>query len=151
MSWDLLVGQPGIVARLEAATRQGPGAWCRKIATARELSDVVEDQQVTPALFVLHDAFQVVEADEFSATLVHRWFVVLSLKNAASQRTPSALDEEASQLLAKVLDTLVGFTPPRCASPLIPATPPRPFYSPAKFAYYPLAFTHKSFHCTTGG
>lgn len=150
MSWDLLVAQPGIVARLEATTRTGPEAWCRKVSTARELRDVAEEMQVTPGLYVLYDTFQVLKADEYSATLVHRWFVVLALKNAASQRTTNALDDEAGPLLGKVLGALVGFTPPRCTTPLIPATPPRPFYSPAKFGYYPLAFTHQSYHCTTG-
>ena len=148
MSWNPLVAQPGIVTRLVTLTQTGPDAWCRRVAARKELQAITEEMQVTPALYVVYDTFRVLAADEFETTLQHRWFVVLALKDAASQRDAAPLADDAGPLLSKVMDALIGFVAPGCSTPLILATPPRPYFAPATFAYHPLAFTHESYHCT---
>ncbi len=146
-AWDFMVPEAGIVDRLKATTQTGTGAWCRAVGTRAELAAVAEEMQVTPALYVVYDGFVVLAADEFSATLAHRWFVVLAVASAAGQRESAPRNQAAGPFMAAVLTALHGYTPPGCKAPLVPTTPPRPHFSEAKFAYYPLAFSTESYHC----
>lgn len=145
-AWDFTVAEAGMLAWIKARTQQGPGAWCRTVGTRKDLAAVAEESQKAPAVWVVYDGFVVVRADENIATLAHRWFVILSVSTAASQRDAEPLNDMAGPWM-KQLFGLFGFTPPGCSTPLVPATPPRPYFSPAKFAYYPLAFVTQSNHC----
>ena len=145
-AWDFTVAETGIVAWLKALTQQGSGAWCRMVATRKDLAAVAEEAQKSPAVWVVYDGFVVVRANEFNATLAHRWFVILAVATAASQRDAEPLNDLAGPWLKQLFE-LFGYTPPGCSTPLVPATPPRPYFSPAKFAYYPLAFVTQSEHC----
>ncbi|EFI60749.1 MULTISPECIES: hypothetical protein [Comamonas] len=148
-TWNFLEAQTGIVDRIKVATQPSDGSgWARLVGTRKELSAVAEEMQVTPAVYVVYDGFAVLAgSDEYSLQLSHRWLVVLAIGNAASQREAAALDQEAGPHLGELIKALHGYKPPQCNSPLVMSTPPRPFYSPAKFAYYPLLFTVSSVHC----
>lgn len=148
-AWNFTVAETGIVARLKTATQAGPSAWCRAVGTRADLAVVAEEMQVTPALYVVYDGFAVLAADEYSATLAHRWFVVLAVASAVTQRESAPRNQEAGPFMGDALAALHGYTPPDCKSALVPVTPPRPYYSGPKFAYFPLAFTTESYHCTT--
>lgn len=144
--WDFTVPEAGIVAWVKAKTQQGPGAWCRAVSTRKDLAAVAEEAQLSPAVWVVYDGFVVVSANEHVATLAHRWFVILSMSSAASQAEAAPLNDAAGPLLRQLFG-LFGYVPPGCSTPLVPATPPRPYFSPARFAYYPLAFVTQSNHC----
>ncbi len=148
-AWNFMLAETGMVDRLKATLQTGPNAWARAIGTRTELAAVTEDMQVVPAVYVVYDGFAVLDANEFEATLAHRWFVVIAVASAAAQREAAPRNQEAGPFMRDVLAALHGFLPPQCRSPLVPSTPPRPYFSPAKFAYYPLAFTTESYHCKT--
>jgi hypothetical protein len=147
-AWDFTVAESGIVQRLKDRLQTGHGAWARQIGTRTELAAVVEEMQVVPAVYVVYNGFAVLSADECSAALAHRWFAVIAVSGiSAQQREAAPRNQEAGPYMRDVLHALHGWQPPGCSAALVPATPPRPYYSPAKFAYYPLAFTTESYHC----
>lgn len=148
-TWNFLAAQVGIVDRIKAISQPEDGSgWARLVGSRKELAAVAEEMQVTPAVYVVYDGFAVLPStDEYSLALSHRWLVVLAIGNAASQREAEVLDQEAGPLIGALIQSLHGYTPPQCTSPLVSSTPPRPYYSPAKFAYYPLLFTNGSVHC----
>lgn len=146
-AWNWMQAEAGIVDRLKATLQAGPGAWARAIGTRTELAAVTEEMQTAPAVYVVYDGFAVLEANEFEVTLAHRWFAVIAVASAATLREAAPRNQLAGPYMRDVLDALHGFLPPECRSPLVPATPPRPYYSEAKFAYYPLAFITESYHC----
>lgn len=148
-AWNFMLAEDGIVERLKATLQAGPDAWARAIGTRTELAAVTEEMQLAPAVYVVYDGFAVLAASEFEATLSHRWFVVIAVASAAQQREASARNRLAGPYMHDVLAALHGFQAPQCRSPLVPVTPPRPYFSPAKFAYYPLAFMCESYHCNT--
>lgn len=145
--WNFHAAQVGIVERIKAFAQTGPDAWARAVGTRKELAAVAEEMQVTPAVYVVYDGFAVLAADEFSASLSHRWLVVLALGTAASQKEAEPLDQLAGPYIGQLIEHLHGYTPPQCVQPLVLATPPRPYYSPARFAYYPLLFITGSAVC----
>jgi hypothetical protein len=146
-AWNFMLAETGIVARLEQSLQHGPGAWARLIGTRPTLESVTEDMQTAPAVYVIYDGFAVLEADECSARLAHRWFAVVVVKNIEQQRGAAPRNQEAGPYLRDVLAALHGWVPPECVCPFVLTTPPRPYYSPAKFVYYPLAFVSESYHC----
>ena len=145
---NFLAAQPGIVQRIKDVA-QAPGtAWARLVGTRKDLAAVAEEMQVTPAVYVVYDGFAVLpESDEFTLALSHRWLVVLAVGHAASQTEALQLDQTAGPLIASLLVALHGHRPAGAAQPLVASTPPRPYYSDARFAYYPLLFTTSSVHC----
>lgn len=145
--FNLLAAEGGIVGRLKLVSQQGPGAWARKVGTRDYLATVAEEMQDAPAVYVVFDGLVVFDADEQRASLGQRWLVVLAVSTAAQPNEAAPRNQEAGPMLASLLVGLQGYTPPGCASGLVPAQPPRPFYSPGgRFAYYPLAFTARVMH-----
>ena len=148
-AWDFSKAEGGIVAKLKADLQNGAERWAREIATRKEMAAITEDVQNSPAVYVVFDGFSVIDATESDATLLNRWYIVLALKNAAAQRKAAPLNQDAGPYLAAIWKSLHGYTPTACRTPLVPFTPPKPYFSDAKFAYYALAFSTQSFHCTT--
>lgn len=146
--WNFLVAETGIVDRVKAISQTGNAPWARVVGTRKDLATVAEEMQKVPAVYVVYDGFAVLPGtDESLLLLSHRWLVVLALGNAASQREAEALNQEAGPYMGRLLSGLHGFAPPGCSEPLMAGTPPRPYYSPARFAYYPLLFASASSHC----
>lgn len=151
MSWNFHAAEAGIVDRLKAATQAGPGAWARAVETRDVLATVAEEMQVTPAIYVVYDGFVVLEADEQRALIAHRWLAVVAIGNATQGREAAPRNQESGPYVAAVIAALHGYRPPGSTTALVPATPPRPYYSEAKFAYYPVAFTTNVLHSTRRG
>jgi hypothetical protein len=151
-AWNFLVAEAGIVERVKQISQDTPPAWARLVGTRKHLADVAEEMQILPAVYVVYDGFAVLpETDEFTLALSHRWLVVLAMGTAASQREADALNQSAGPYIGQLLSGLHGFTPPGCGEPLVAGTPPRPYYSAARFAYYPLVFSTSSTHCSSHG
>ena len=148
-AWNFMLAEAGIVNKLTADLQTGPDRWARLIGTRTELAAVTEDMQMAPAVYVVYDGFAVLEADEYQAKLLHRWFVVIAVSDATKQREAAPRNQVAGPYMRDVLASLHGYWPPECKGALIPVTPPKPYYSDAKFAYFPLAFTVESFSCST--
>lgn len=147
-SWNFLAAQTGIVARIESVSQSGPDAWCRVVGTRKDLAAVSEEMQTVPAVYVVYDGFAVLPStNEQVLVLSHRWLVVLAVGTAASQKDADRLDQLAGPYLGQLIQALHGFTPEGCREPLVMSTPPRPYYSPARYAYYPLLLTNSTSHC----
>ncbi|MCK9987646.1 MAG: hypothetical protein AzoDbin1_04118 [Azoarcus sp.] len=151
MSWNFHAAESGIVAELKAATQAGPGAWARAVETRDVLATVAEEMQTPPAIYVVYDGFVVIEADEQRALIAHRWLAVVAIGNATQGREAAPRNQESGPYVAAVIAALHGYRPPGSMTALVPATPPRPYYSEAKFAYYPVAFTTSVLHSTRRG
>lgn len=152
-SWNFLEAEKSICERLEFACMQeqnGIPAWCTKVATRQEMTQIIEGKQVTPALYVIY-AGEVVQDSSRTQTLeAHRFYVVLTVKNAADQRTAGMLHTAAGIYLPRVKSALKDFTPQGTTGPLKQVTPPAPYYS-SGFAYFPLMFEAQVLFSTTFG
>lgn len=146
MSFDFTAAQDGLVDWITQNTQNGPNAWARKVGTAKELAAITETEQIVPAVYVVYNGFSVKTATDMEAVLTQRWFVVLAIASAASQRQATQLNVEAGPLLGQLMG-LHGLLLPGCQSALVPGPAPQPYYSPSKFAYFPLLFTHESVSC----
>lgn len=145
--WNWMQAETALVERIKQLTQQGADKWARAVMTKGDLESVAEEQQACPAVYVIYGGFAVKAASDFEATLVHRWLVVLAESSAADQRSANARNQAAGPRLAALMRGLHGMRLPGARAALVPVTPPQPYYSPAKFAYYPLAFTCETYHC----
>lgn len=149
--WNFLAAETAIVEQLKAHCQSGPGAWARAVGTRAALAEVAEEMQTVPAVYVVYDGYAVLEADAQRAVLAHRWLAVVAVGNATPGRESAARNQEAGPMVAEVFAALHGFMPPGCAGAMVPATPPRPYYSEARFAYHAVAFTVEARHGTRTG
>lgn len=149
--WNFLAAETAIVEQLKARCQSGPGAWARAVGTRAALAEVAEEMQTVPAIYVVYDGYAVLEADAQRAVLAHRWLAVVAVGNATQGRESAARNQEAGPMVAAVFAALHGFMPPGCAGAMVPATPPRPYYSEARFAYHAVAFTVEARHATRTG
>lgn len=148
----LLDAEAGIVQRLQQAMQTGPGRWCRKVATRDYLASVAEEMQDAPALYVVYDGLVVFDADEQRASMGHRWLVVVAVAvTAPQQRDAAPRNDQGGRYMAAVLHALHGLQLPGHTHGLVPATPPRPYYSEGRFAYFPLAFMARAHFSTRTG
>lgn len=153
MTINLLAAEAAIVQRLQQATQQGPQAWCRKVATRDYLASVAEEMQAAPACYVVYDGPVVFDADEQRLSMGHRWLVVIAVGvTAADQREAAPRNAEGGRFMGAVLQALHGLLVPGHTHGMVPAQPPRPYYSEGgKFAYYPLAFVARAMFSTRFG
>jgi hypothetical protein len=151
LAWNFLEMEGSIIEQLTIASQQGPDRWARHIATRGELSSIVEEGQVVPAIYVVYDGFRPVESTPQQAKLLQRWLVVVAVSNAAKNREASARNQEAGPYLASVFQALHGYLPTGAAEALMPAQPPRPHFSDGGFAYYPTAWVCETVHFTRTG
>ena len=149
--WNFLAAETGIVHRLKARLQSGAAPWAREVASRDALATVAEEMQHCPAVYVVYDGFTVQDADEQRALLAHRFLTILAIANAKQGRDAAPRNQSAGALLPDIIAALHGFTPPECAGGLIPVTAPRPYYSEAKFAYFPLAWQTPVIHSTRQG
>lgn len=145
--FNLLAAETAIVARLVAATQQGPTPWARKVGTRDYLATVSEEMQQAPAVYVVYDGLVVFDADEQRVSLGHRWLVVVAVETAAAPREAAPRNQLGGSYMAAVLVALHGLLPPGCTHGLVPVQPPRAYYSEGgRFAYFPLAFVARAMH-----
>lgn len=149
--WDFATAEASIVDQLKAQCQSGPSAWARLVGTRANLAEVAEEMQLTPAIYLVYDGFVVLSADPQRANLAHRWLAIVAIANAVQGRDSAPRDAEGGPYQAAVFRALHGFMPAGSTEALTPATPPRPYYSEARFAYYPVAFTSLVHHSTRWG
>lgn len=139
--WNFLEAELDIVARLKAATQEGPERWARIVGTRDDMEGVTEEKQVTPGVYVLYRWFAVPDATEKRGVLKHRWLILIAVSApGAKQREASPLNQVAGRFIPSVLQALHGYTPIGSTEPMVIATPPER-WSGKGFGYYPLAFT----------
>lgn len=149
--WNFHAAEASIVEQLRQACQAGAGAWAREIGTRGTLADTSEEMQHCPAIYVVYDGYVVTQADVQRAIIQHRWVVVVAVSNATPGRDSAHRTQEAGPFVGAVFRALHGFMPAGSVEAMVPATPPRPFYSVAKFAYFPVAFTTVSHYSTRSG
>lgn len=149
--WNYIAAETGVVDRLKERLQGAPGGWARAVETRDVLATVAEEMQTCPAVYVVYDGYAVLDADEQRALVAHRFLTILAISNAAGGREASPRNQSAGGLLPDIFSSLHGWRPPECISGLVPVTPPRPYYSPAKFAYYPMAWATNVIHSTRQG
>lgn len=145
------VAEGSIVDQLRGALQTGADAWARVVGTRKTLADTAEEMQIVPAVYVVYDGYVVTDANPFEAALAHRWVVVVAVSTAAQPREAAPLNSEAGPYIWDVIHALHGFVPAGASSALVPTTPPRPYFSEARFAYYPVAFVSSVVHSIRGG
>ncbi|WP_293765809.1 hypothetical protein [uncultured Aquitalea sp.] len=110
----------------------------RNIALRSDLPDLSGQGLVSPSLYVIYvrDAIpQNGDAPDGMEHLVQQWMVVLAV-----QGTPDQLLTTAGDLLAKVREALLGWSPdPGLYDPIKGATPPAAIY-PNGWGFFPLMF-----------
>lgn len=149
---NLLEAEKSIVQRLKQTVAEGPNAWAREVGTRDVLASVTEEMQNCPAVYVVYGGPIVFDADDKRASIGHRFFVIVAVKNAAQGREAAPRNQDAGPLVGSVLSALHGFVCKGATHGLIPATPPAPHYSEGgTFAYYPLAFVARAYHSTRFG
>jgi hypothetical protein len=149
--WNWLAAETGIVTRLKERLQSGPGAWAREVATREALSSVAEEMQNCPAVYLVYDGYSIANADEQRALIVLRFIATLAIGNAVQGRDASPRNQTAGVLLPGVFKALHGYRPPECATGLVPTSPPRPYYSEARFAYFPTAWETTLIYSTRQG
>lgn len=116
------------------------------VLSASDLAGVSAAAQVTPALHVLYDGYEVSETGRGGrdAAVVLSWLVVVAVRNVRQQRdAPAAARQDAGPLCRAVTGALMGWRPLDAGmSPMALATPPRPGYE-GGFLYFPLRFVSK--------
>ena len=141
---NFLEPEPHIVARLkEALAGLKPAVH---VLTARDLSQVKEENQPTPAIHVVWNGFKVLEAraDGAAARLDHTWLVVAAVRNVRTLKSGEDARTAAGELIARAGAALMGYRPPNVAGPMRLGPAPGSGNSPAGFMYLPLAFLVES-------
>ena len=137
---NFLEPEPHIVDRLkEALAGLKPAVH---VLTARDLSQVKEENQPTPAIHVVWNGFRVLQAreDGAAARLDHTWLVVAAVRNVRTLQSGQDARAAAGELAARAGAALMGYRPPNVAGPMRLAPAPGSGISPAGFMYLPLAF-----------
>lgn len=137
---NFLAIEPHLVERLkEALADLTPAVF---VLTESDLAGVKEAAQHVPAVHVIWNGFQVLEANGLGdrARLEHTWLCVAAVRNVADTRRGAAARQEAGELVARAGAALMGFRPPGTQHPLRLAPAPRSWASKG-YVYVPLAFT----------
>lgn len=111
-----------------------------RIATAKDLGELDNGRQITPAVYVVYEGMLVAQTQARGqlATLEQRWLTVVTTRSATARG--QATTEAPGKILAAVWNTLAGYAPGAGYSPITPRTPPSSGYQ-GGFAYHPLAWT----------
>jgi hypothetical protein len=150
-NWNWLAAETGIIDRLKSCLQSGDAAWAREVATREVLASVAEEMQNCPAVYLVYDGHAILDANEQQALIALRFLAVLAIADATQGSGATPRNQGAGALLPDVFTALHGFRPPECITGLVPVTPPRPYYAPARFAYFPTAWETKIIHSTRQG
>jgi len=110
------------------------------IATADQLSEVSERQQVTPALHVIYSGFSPTrEIGQGTVQEIEsRWTIVIAIRSARRGGTK----EKADTLFDSVISAISGFKPTASHAALKLSGSPGAQHVPG-FSYYPIQFVTK--------
>lgn len=109
------------------------------VLTAADLGDVKESAQKSPAVHLIYGGYRIAEDVGTAWRLVHKWFAVVVVRSAATQRTGKAARQAAGPMVAQVVGALIGANPPGATRPVTLVSPPAASYS-GGYQYIPSAF-----------
>ena len=134
---DFLALGPELMARLRDCLPSG-----LHVLSAADLSGVTEERQLTPAVHVVYQGYQVQEASHNGKTarLQQTWLVVVATRNVRGLASGGDARAQAGNLAAGVLQALMGHLLPSAIKPLTLGSAPAARYS-AGAQYLPLAFS----------
>lgn len=134
---DFLALGPELIARLK--DRLPPALH---VLGAADLAGVTEERQITPAVHVVYQGYQVQEtsANGLVARVQQSWLVVVATRNVRALKVGDPARAEAGALAAGVLQALMGWKPASAAKPLTLTSAPNARYT-AGCQYLPLAFS----------
>lgn len=139
---DHLMLEPLIVDRLI----EGLGNSVRQVATRKQLADVLEAQQVDPAVHVIYagDRIPTGANDRGNGGVPQKvsqqWLTVVAVRNAATQSSGQAVRADAGPLITQVKQLMAGWQPDDQFTAFKRAQPPAPAYS-GTFGYFPILWT----------
>lgn len=108
-------------------------------AGARDLVDVQEQAQATPAVYAIYVGDRMGESEGDAQEVWQRWLVVLAVRSVSDMLGGTGLLTEAGLLLPRIRASLIGWKVLRGTKPLRCITSP-PVITTEDFAYYPLLF-----------
>jgi hypothetical protein len=149
--WNWLAAETGILDRLKGRLQAGGAAWAREVAGRETLASVAEEMQNCPAVYVIYDGYAILDANEQQAHIALRFLAVLAIADATQGKGVTPRNQSASLFIGDIFSALHGYRPPECITGLVPVTPPRPYYAPARFAYFPSAWETRLIHSTRQG
>lgn len=139
MAGNFLALEPELVARLrDKLAAQVPLVH---VLTSSELTDVLEEKQLTPAVHVMYQGYRPLESrsDGSVIRVQQTWLVVVTTRNTRNLASGGDARQEAGALAGLVSSALMGFQPASACKPLILAAGPSAVYN-AGHQYLPLAF-----------
>ena len=139
MNTNLFAVEPELVARLQAQLAD----LAPKVAVlvSADLAGVTEEQQITPAVHVVYQGYQVLEtrSDGKTARMEQTWLVTTAVRNVKNMRSGAAARVDAGLIAMRVSQALMGFKPVSATRPLRLADAPHAVFN-GGFQYTPLAF-----------
>jgi hypothetical protein len=126
---------PAIVERLKSRCPAAAG----NVFSTRDLGDVEESKQVTPALHVVLHGYHPEETRAGTARWREDWLIIAVVRHSARSERAAALTAEGAELARQAFYALSGWLPPGLTVPLAVSEGPRPGFSETH-AYFPLAF-----------
>ena len=136
VSNDFMALEPHLVDLLkQAVAGMSPAVH---VLTAADLADVQESKQLTPAVHVVYGGYSIDQDIGTAWRLVHTWYAVAVVRNAAQVRSGAAGRQTAGQLAATVALALADAAVDGAAENLTLISPPTPSYS-APYSYLPTA------------
>lgn len=96
-------------------------------------------RNVPRALIVIPSGLRVDEQTRRQVAIAEEFVVVVAVRNASTQTTGEASQEDAGPLLSLVVSALLGWEPDEPYAPVSMTTSPSPDHE-GGYGYYPLAF-----------
>ncbi len=130
--------EPLLKARVEQVLQAFPGL---KVFSAKDLAEVEERNQHTPAVHLVSDGLRPRDKGE-KVSFAEPWLTVVVVKNATQKDNAGASRTSASPILAALVEGLLGWQPDPAqlrVKPLATLPAPRPGFT-ANHGYYPLAW-----------
>lgn len=109
---------------------------------AADLAGVTEERQLSPAVHVLYQGYQVKELNSRGnvARVQQTWLAVVATRNVRALKAGAESNGQAGLLAGQVLQALMGWQPPSATKPLSLGGAPGPRFA-AGHHYLPLAFS----------
>lgn len=132
----MLAFEPILLERLGAYLPSGV-----RLLTAPDLEGVREGAQITPAVYLLYDGYQVVEVAPGGdpTRVATRWLTVATVRNVRAITSGAPAREDAAPILDAIYLALAGWKPPGLSRPIQLDEAPAALYT-AGYLYCPLGW-----------
>lgn len=112
------------------------------LLSAADLAGVTEERQLSPAVHVIYQGYQVAELNQRrnAARVQQTWLAVIATRNVRALKSGAESGGRAGLLAGQVLQALMGWQPPSATKPLALGAAPGARFA-AGHHYLPLAFS----------